>query len=184
MFLNKIRLIKNISKGLTFVLGMLILVSLSSAQEIKVINTETFVYVSITYQGEYSEVPQAINMLMYNTRRQNILPAGPTFGLFPFSPLEEQKDTPQWEVGFPVNPPINPQAPLQLKEWPATKVAVITCPGTPTEKRKAYTALFNWLEENNYQQDGPIIERYLSLPEETSISPGNIEIWLPIKRKD
>ena len=184
MFLNKSSLLKSVFRGITPVLGILVLVLLSPAQEVKVKNTEPFVYVTITYQGYYSEVSQAINMLMYNARRQNILPAGPTFGLFPFSLLEEQKGTPQWEVGFPVNPPLNPQAPLQLKEWPATKVAVISCPGTPTKKKEAYTALFNWLEENNYQQAGPIIERYLSLPEAISISPGNIEIWLPIKRKD
>ncbi|RLE07833.1 MAG: hypothetical protein DRJ06_05345 [Candidatus Aminicenantes bacterium] len=158
--------------------------SLSSASEIVIKNTEPFVYVSISYSGDYSEVPQAINMLMYNARQQNILPTGPTFGIFPFSPLKEQKGASQWEIGFPVTPPINPQAPLQVKQWPERKVASISCPGTPGKKREAYTSLFNWLEANNFQQDGPIIERYLSLPSEMSSSTGNIEIWVPIKKKE
>ncbi|MCP2620021.1 GyrI-like domain-containing protein [Candidatus Aminicenantes bacterium AC-334-K16] len=183
MSLNKLLAKKTLLYGTVFLLFFPSLGFLAFGQEIKVKNTEPFVYVTITYKGAYTEVSQAINMLMYNARRQNILPTGPTFGIFPFSPLEEQKETPQWEVGFPVNPPINPQAPLQLKQWPVTKVAAITCPGTPSRKKEAYTALFNWLEENNIQQAGPLIERYLSLPDETSISPGNIEIWLPIKSK-
>lgn len=189
MILNKnssLNLISWSKRTCLFISVFLLLISftlLSLGQEITVKNTESFVYVSISYSGPFSEVPQAINMLMYNARQQNILPTGPTFGIFPFSPVEEQKGTPQWEIGFPVTPPINPQAPLQLKQWHEKQVASISCPGTPEKKREAYTRLFNWLEENNFQQDGPIIERYLSLPAEMSASTGNIEIWLPFKKK-
>lgn len=123
-------------------------------------------------------------MLMYISRNQNIFPAGPTFGIFHHNPSETQQET-SWETGFPVNPPVFPQDPLQLKQWLHPLVVVTSYERGREDPQEVYDRIYNWMDENGYQQKGPIMERYLvSQPEEIERDKGKVEIWIACQKKD
>lgn len=157
---------------------------LKANQTIEVKEAEPFTYVSITHKGSYSDIPMVIEMLMYNSRNQNIFPAGPTFGIFHHNPSDPRQET-SWEIGFPINPPVFPQDPLRLNQWQYPLVVVSSYIKGKDDPQEVYDRIYNWMNETGYRQQGPIMERYLiDQPEDIEKDGGKVEIWIACQKKD
>jgi len=158
--------------------------SISNEVNITLKKITPFFYCSISHKGPYSDIAQVISILMYNSRNQNIFPAGPIFGIFHNAPGQTKPADLQWEVGFIVSTPIMARDPLEVKEWNHTLVASTIYVGSYEESEQVYYEIFQWLEENDYTQSGPIMEMFLDVPSETSIAQERkTEIWVPCKKK-
>ncbi|MBC7364965.1 MAG: GyrI-like domain-containing protein, partial [Candidatus Aminicenantes bacterium] len=90
-----------------------------------------------------------------------------------------------WEVGFPINEQTIIQAPLSKKIWSFKTVAVAIHVGPYDKTGETILKMREWLEENGYVQNGPILERYLD-PDPGNISSDKLrtEIWLPCKKSE
>ncbi len=156
----------------------------SSEETISVKEVIPFVYCGIKQKGPYTEIPNVIQMLMSVSRSQNIFPSGAIFGIYYNSPGEVKAEDLEWEIGFPVTPQVFAQAPLELKRWNYTTVVCIIHSGSYEEIGNTILKMFKWMEENNLSQDGPLLERYLTMPS-PEIQPQNLktEIWIPCKKK-
>lgn len=142
-----------------------------------------FPYCSIQHKGPYSDMEQVITELMNLMQNQNINPAGAMITIYFTSPEEKAPAEAKWEVGFPIMSQIAViREPLQKKEWIYAQVAVAVHTGPYENTGDTIDVIFDWMEENGYVQDGPILGKYLNMPS-ANISPKNLktEIWVPVK---
>jgi len=114
---------------------------------------------------------------------QNVFPTGPMIGIFHGDPTLSDPNKIQWEIGFPVDQQAFVQAPLQKKQWTFTTVAVGVHEGPYEKTGETILKMREWLENNGYVQNGPVLERYLdSDPSKTTPDHLKTEIWLPCKK--
>lgn len=153
------------------------------AQEIKIIAVEPFVYCSLSQAGSFSEIESTVGELMQHLRNQNVFPTGSMIGIFHGDPGVSDPESLKWEIGFPVNEQAQVLAPLEKKQWTYLTVAMAIHEGPYDKTGETILKIQEWLEENGYQQDGPVLERYLD-PEPARTSPEHLktEVWIPCKK--
>jgi effector-binding domain-containing protein len=155
----------------------------SSAVEVTVLNVTPFAFCSLTHKGPYSDMEAVITELINNMQNQNINPQGPPISIYHSIP----EDTPEaelvWEVGFPITPHSEPQAPLQKKVWDYPLVAQAVHIGAYEKSGDTILEMMEWMEANRYAQDGPILGKYLNMPSpDTPPDKLRTEIWIPCKK--
>ncbi|HEK85257.1 MAG TPA: GyrI-like domain-containing protein [Candidatus Aminicenantes bacterium] len=187
---NRLKIL-NFILGLTLILSLIIssAVPQLSAQQlpppgkVEIREVEPFVYCSLSRQGSFSDIQSAVGELMQYMQSQNIYPTGSMIGIFHGDPTLSDPNNIQWEVGFPIDQQAFVQAPLQKKQWTFTQVAVGVHEGPYEKTGETILKMRQWLEDNGYVQNGPILERYLdSDPSKTSPENLKTEIWLPCKK--
>ncbi len=155
---------------------------LPAAEEIKIIKVEPFVYCSLGRVGSFSEIESMVGELMQHLQNQNVFPTGPMIGIFHGQTGVSDPENLRWEIGFPVNEQAQVLAPLEKKQWTHTAVAMAIHQGPYDKTGETILKIQEWLEENGYQQVGPIMERYLDPdPSRTSSQRLKTEIWIPCK---
>jgi effector-binding domain-containing protein len=158
--------------------------SLATSDDIKVtmINVTPFAFCSLTHKGPYSDMGAVITELINHMQNQNITPQGPPISLYPNMPEETQEADLEWEVGFPITPHSEPQAPLQKKIWDFPLVAQAVHIGDYKTIGDTLLEMLDWIEAHGYVQDGPILGKYLNMPS-PDIPPDKLrtEIWIPCK---
>jgi effector-binding domain-containing protein len=151
--------------------------------QVEIREVEPFVYCSLSREGSFSEIESAIAELMRYMQLQNVFPTGPMIGIFHGDPTLSDPNKIQWEIGFPVDQQAFVQAPLQKKQWTFTTVAVGVHEGPYEKTGETILKMREWLENNGYVQNGPVLERYLdSDPSKTTPDHLKTEIWLPCKK--
>ena len=151
--------------------------------QVEIREVEPFVYCSLSREGSFSEIESAIAELMRYMQLQNVFPTGPMIGIFHGDPTLSDPNKIQWEIGFPVDQQAFVQAPLQKKQWTFTTVAVGVHEGPYEKTGETILKMREWLENNGYVQNGPVLERYLdSEPSKTTPDHLKTEIWLPCKK--
>jgi AraC family transcriptional regulator len=155
----------------------------ASIDNIEVINVEPFGYCCIHKQGPFTEIVSAINELWQQMQQQQIMPTGTMLGIFYNAPADVKPEELDWEIGFPVTN-VNPQPPLLSKIWDFSTVAKTVHTGPFENTGETFEKVFQWMEANGYEQDGPVLERYLTMPG-PDIDPSSMkaEIWVPVKKK-
>jgi len=151
--------------------------------KVEIRQVEPFVYCSLSRKGSFSEIEAAVGELMQHMQNQNVFPTGSMIGVYHGDPSLSDPDSIQWEVGFPINEQAFVQAPLQKKKWTFTAVAVGVHEGPYEKTGETILKMREWLEENGYVQNGPVLERYLD-PDPSRTTPDRLktEIWLPCKK--
>lgn len=151
--------------------------------KVEIKEVEPFVYCSLSRQGAFGEIQAAVGELLQHMQAQNIFPTGSMIGIFHADPTMADPDRIQWEVGFPINEQALVQAPLMKKIWNFKTVAVALHVGPYEKTGETILRMREWLEENGYTQNGPVLERYLD-PDPGNTSPDRLktEIWLPCKK--
>lgn len=151
-----------------------------AAEEIKIIKVEPFVYCSLSRVGSFSEIESMVGELMQHLQNQNVFPTGPMIGIFHGQAGVSDPESLRWEIGFPVNEQAQVLAPLEKKLWNYTTVAMAIYQGPYDKTGETILKIQEWLEENGYQQVGPVMERYLD-PDPSRTSPQRLktEIWVP-----
>jgi AraC family transcriptional regulator len=154
-----------------------------AAGRVEIKQVEPFVYCSLSRTGSFSEIEAAVGELLQQMQVQNVLPMGSMIGIYHGDPTLSDPEKIQWEVGFPINEQALVQAPLQKKQWTFTAVAVSLHEGPYEKTGETILNMRQWLEDNGYVQNGPILERYLDTdPVSTSPDRLKTEIWLPCKK--
>ncbi|MDD8021404.1 MAG: GyrI-like domain-containing protein [Acidobacteriota bacterium] len=156
---------------------------LLSGDEVEIKEVEPFVYCSLSRTGSFSEIEAVIGELMQQMQSQNVFPMGSMISIYHGDPTQSDLDKIQWEVGFPINEQALVQAPLEKKQWTFTTVAITVYDGPYEKIGETISNMHRWLEDNEYVQNGPILERYLDAdPASTSSDRLRVEIWLPCKK--
>lgn len=157
-----------------------------TSQNIKVTikNIEPFTYCSVQHQGSLGEMESSIQILIGNMSRQNIAPGGTLFVLFQSIPEEGKESTLDWEVGFPITAYVLPQPPLKKGQWDHTTVASATHTGSVDTLGGFVDEILEWMDNNDYTKDGPILCSFLNIDSEDTI-PSRLmtEIWIVCKKK-
>lgn len=144
---------------------------------------EAFAYCCLTHKGPYTEIENVIAQLMPTMQSQNIMPMGPMIGVYYNDPAQVAPEELEWEIGFPVAEQAMPQSPLEKKVWSFTTVAAAVHKGAYEETGQTYAKIFEWMEANGYEQVGPVLEKYLTMPmPETKPEDLRSEIWVPCKK--
>lgn len=143
-----------------------------------------FAYCCISHKGPFTQIQSVMGQLMMNSQAQNIYPAGPLFGIYYVDPNDVKPEELVWEVGFPVTSQVMPLAPLEKKQWSYPQVATAIHTGPYEKAGETINKILEWMEANNYEQAGPILERYMTMPTPTT-KPEDMkaEIWIPCQRK-
>lgn len=145
---------------------------------------EPFPYCSMMHKGPYTDMEEVINNLMSLMQSQNIYPAGNMITIYHTDPNQENPMDSEWEVGFPVTAQTSVvQEPLQKKQWTAATVVSAVHVGPYENTGDTIDAMFEWMEENGYAQDGPILGKYLNMPNEVSPSQLKTEIWIACRKE-
>jgi effector-binding domain-containing protein len=163
--------------------------SVKTGVELKEI--EPFVYVSLRHKGAFSDIEDVIMDLITTINSLNIQPQGPMIGIFhtvpgPDDPADMELE---WEVGFPISEQTYIQArdeiktKLERKVWQHTLVASTMYTGPYEEIGEAITDIFQWMEGNGYDKEGPVLATFLETG--TPDAPPTRqkgEIWIPCKK--
>jgi len=145
---------------------------------------EPFTYTSIRRQGALSELETGARILMTNIGSQSIAPAGTMFAVFHKIPEEGQGGNIDWEIGFPITAQVLPQPPLTKGQWNYPTVASTNHTGPIETISDPIDEIREWLDENGYIQDGPVIVVFLNIGEEDLIpSRLQTEIMIACKEK-
>jgi len=143
-----------------------------------------FIYCCIPHKGPFTEIEKIIGQLMQASQSQNVFPGGALIGIYYNSPEEVKPEDLEWEIGFPVTPQVTPQAPLEKKQWSLTQVASAFHLGPYEKTGETITKIYEWMKENNLVQNGPVLERYLTMPTpETKPEDLKSEIWIPCQEQ-
>lgn len=145
---------------------------------------EPFTYTSVRHQAPLSDMENGVRILMSNIGRQNIAPAGTMFAVFHKIPEEGQGGNIDWELGFPTTAQVLPQPPLIKGQWNHPTVASATHTGPIETISDLIDEMREWMDENGYIQDGPIIVIFLNIGTE-DIIPSHLqtEIMIACKKK-
>jgi len=160
---------------------------LSTTQETKIeIKTvQPFSYCCIHHKGPFAEIQTVIAQLFASIQSQNISPSGGMVGIYYNSSEDTAPQDLEWDLGFPCTSHISTlRQPLQNKVWSFTQVATAIHAGSYESTGETYLLIFEWLAANGMEPDGPMLERYLTMPSpETSPEDMRTEIWVPFRLK-
>jgi len=157
--------------------------NLPAPGKVEIREVQPFAYCSLSRTGSFEDIESMVGELMQHLQNQNIFPAGSMIGIFHGDPSLSDPSSIQWEIGFPVGEQVVVMAPLQKKVWTFTTVAVGIHEGPYEKTGETILKMREWLEENGYVQNGPVLERYLD-PDPSRLSSERLrtEIWLPCKK--
>jgi DNA-binding transcriptional MerR regulator len=127
----------------------------------------------------YGHVPEQIGKVFAYIGQNRGFPVGPPMSLYHDHEYRE-KDV-DVETAVPVKGPIKDGEGIVIRELPAIEAAVLVHEGDVKDISQAYEAAGRWLEENGYQINGPLRERYLSEGPPEDPSQMVIEIQMPIE---
>jgi len=172
------------------ILLFLILVSagnvISAVQEesIEVKTVSSFAYCCISHVGPFADIESVISQLFPVMQSQNIPPAGTMMGVYYSDPELVAPEDLRWEIGFPCTSQVSPLKPLEKKIWSYKLVASAIHTGPYENTGETYAKIFEWMEANGYEQAGPVLEKYLSMPSDDA-DPATLkaEIWIPVNKK-
>ncbi len=157
-----------------------------SAQEtdVEIMTVQSFAYCCIPHVGPFTEIENVISQLFPVMQSQNIFPDSAMIGVYYSNPQVVAPENMEWEIGFPCSAQVSPLKPLEKKLWSFELVASAIHTGPYEKTGETYIRIFEWMETNGYEQIGPVLEKYLSMPS-PDIDPATLraEIWIPIQKK-
>jgi effector-binding domain-containing protein len=145
---------------------------------------EPFSYCSVPHSGSFGDLSMVINSLLGVMMSQNISPSGDLIAIYHISPEGGIPENIQYEVGFPITAQALPTTPLMRKDWSYALVAAAEHRGPYDGLADVIDRMLDWIVNNQYQQDGPLLGRFLVIPSQ-DVRPRDLrtEIWIPIKKK-
>jgi effector-binding domain-containing protein len=173
---------------LAFAAGSPNTISADSIQNVRVTvkEIEPFSYCFVSHTGAFGDLSSVLNDLLALMQSQNLAPAGDLIAVYHISPTQGIPEVIDYEVGFPISPQffLRPDSGLQKKVWDYTNVAAAEHKGPYAGTEDTIDQMLEWIETNNYIQDGPILGRFLVIPTDT-VRPSELrtEIWIPIKKQ-
>jgi effector-binding domain-containing protein len=150
------------------------------------LKTDTaFAYCAVEMTGSYDQHEAAFTKLFEEAMKQGIY-GGMPFGVYWNSPANTPVEQLKWDVGFTLPAGAAPKAPLAVKKWEYTTTASLRYRGVfgGAEMDREYGRLFQWIVDNGYMAEGPMMEIFLNAPspDETGALFGAVEIIVPVRK--
>ena len=140
----------------------------------------------IEHIGEYSKVPydKYVPRLFEWAKENKVRPGFKNINVFHDDPEEKNPSECKSWVGIPINGDANPDDEVKIKDFPEMQVAILKFNGPASEYREAYGKIKKWMDEYDYDWDGPSFEVCSKKPKEVS---GELILYttiqVPIKKK-
>jgi effector-binding domain-containing protein len=190
-----------LKKAILFILALILTMAAShnsidagiiqGKTKVEIKEIEPFVYVSLHHKGPFADIEGVITDLITTIQSLNVQPQGPMIGVFHTvpGPDDPQDMEMEWEVGFPIAEQTYIQAreeiqtKLERKVWQHPLVASATYSGPYQEMGEAITDIFQWMEAEGYDKDGPVLATFLEAGTPDA-PPSQLkgEIWIPCKK--
>jgi effector-binding domain-containing protein len=148
--------------------------------------TEPFTYCTLEMKGSYEQHATAFMTLYGEAMKQAVAYDEIPFAIYLNDPKTTAEEDLLWEVGFRLLEEHEVKAPLKIKEWKFTTLVSRDYEGAFSEKEmgNAYGEIFGWIEGNGFVPAGPIMERYLGIPQPNEAGElcGSVEILVPVEK--
>jgi len=147
---------------------------------------EPFTYCALEMVGSYEQHEVAFDSLFQATSAQNLPAEEIPFGVYWNNPQNTPEEQLKWELGFTLTESKEVKAPLTLKKWEFKQNVTRKYDGAfnSPEIGKVYGEMFEWINKNEFVPAGPMLERYLNIPEQNEAGQwsGEVEIWIPVTK--
>ena len=157
-------------------------------ESVEVKEMPSFFYCSLEITGSYEQHETAFNTLNSEVNKQKLKTDPAIFGIYFDNPSMTSAEELHWEIAMELKEKQTVKKPLKLKEWKFPLVALKHYEGPFNEDAlgPAFMAIFKWIAVNGYIPAGPMIEKYISMPEKNKAGElcGKIEILIPVKKND
>ncbi len=127
-------------------------------------------YVYVEARGSYTHVGRSLEALFAAAREQGLEASGPPFALYYDDPGRTPTSELRLRACLPVAPGAQARAPLAYDVLPSTTVVYAYVAGPYPDVPRAYPALFAYLNQMSWVENGPIREVYLR-------NPGEVADW-------
>jgi predicted transcriptional regulator YdeE len=156
------------------------------AVEFQIVEMDSFKYAAVEMTGSFDQHDQAFQTIYSEASMQGLGADWVPFGIYYNDPSSTPVEELKWEVGFALSGEHEVKAPLKVKTWGFTLLATRSYEGSfeSEEMGNAYVELFGWFTQKGYQPAGPVMERFVSMPEQNDEGQwtGKLEIWQPVAK--
>jgi effector-binding domain-containing protein len=121
-------------------------------------------YVFVEALGSYTQVGEHLGEVVRMATEQGLEISGPPFALYYDDPGQVPIEALRLRACLPVTGPIGFREPLRYDVLESTTVAYAFASGPYPEVPRIYPALFRYLAELGWRENGPIRESYLVNP--------------------
>ena len=156
------------------------------AVEFQIVEMDSFKYAAVEMTGSFEQHDVAFQTIYGEASMQGLGADWVPFGIYYNDPSSTPVDELKWEVGFALAGEHEVKAPLKVKTWGFTLLATRVYEGSFESEAmgNAYAELVGWTTTKGYQPAGPIMERFVSMPEQNAEGQwvGKLEIWMPVAK--
>ena len=153
---------------------------------IKVIDVKPFYYCALEMTGSYDQHGTGFNTLYEQTGIQNLPQSEVPIGIYLNDPNQTPEEELKWDLALALPDSSQVAEPLKLKKWEFKQVASTMYDGVfgAEEMGQVYGEIYAWIGQNKYVPAGPLVEKYLSQPEQNADGEwvGKVEIWIPVQK--
>lgn len=154
--------------------------------EFEVKEIEPFWYCALDMQGSYDKHEEAFQTLYNEAGVQGLGMDFIAFGIYYNDPSQVAPENLTWELGFELDEKVELKEPLVLKKWEYKLVVSSIYQGDFNSEAfgAAHQKLFEWIGQNGYMPAGPMMEKYISMPTQTSEGgwEGTINMIMPVQK--
>lgn len=137
----------------------------------------------ISYKGSFEEIPVLMGEVVGFIMAKGLQMMGPPFGVFYNSPQEVAIEDLKYEVALPFAGEAEEEGRVKIKTLPEQMVLSAIYKGPYSECGTAIGAIAQYAYKNGYEIIGPLMETYLSDPNETPESELLTEESFPVIKK-
>jgi len=134
----------------------------------------------IARTGPYSGAGSAMGELMGWIGKNQIVPAGPPFGIYFDDPTKVKPESARYEICVPVAVGTKGDKAVTVKKLDPISAAVATHVGPYEKVGETYGKLMTWIAENKYIPSGPPREYYLNDPSQVPAESLKTKIVMPV----
>lgn len=121
-------------------------------------------YAFLEARGSYTQIGALLGDLVAEAQRQGLAVDGPPFALYYDDPGSVPVTELRLRACLPLAGAVPLDAPLAFDELPSTTVVYAFASGPYPEVPRAYPAMYRYLAELGWREDGPLRESYLVNP--------------------
>ena len=147
------------------------------AFETQVVTVEAVHALVLPMKGSYALHQDAFGRLSGFLAGRGVTPSGPPFARY-FSDPSVGEANLVWEVGFPVAAGVAAEAPLEIRDLPATLSVVHVHRGPLEELGTAWPHMIEWIISNGYQPAGPATQVFKG---DLAVAP-EVEMRMPVQK--
>ena len=148
---------------------------------VKVVTTEPIHALVLQMKGSYMQHQQAFEQLVSQLQILGAAPTGAPFGRY-FNEMSVGEANLLWEVGFPVAADVTAKAPFEIKDIPATQMAVLVHTGPYEESASEWPNLIQWIMSHGYRPSGAPMNLFLGDPVAPGSGAPRTELRMPVEK--